>query len=356
MIESIFVTLQQIQVDDSYYAICDNSWAISKFDASLTPFSPSNVQIGDPNREEEDSGYEAILYFNQTFFVVRESVTFQIDNSQEDLEQPPRRKLHHHRHHHKKHQKKKHQGDNKHEDDEDENVKNNITESGGIDVIEGNKTANTTPIDTLDDLILGGTKVDIAYHAIIEELVIENNDYTIIDQCRSEFEFEGDSKGFEGAFGMPGLDGILYIVALCEGNYCSESRKDHAGNGQMVLMKKNTTNPDDCIWQTVKMISIPKTAHFRDYSDIDVTPSGKVAITTQEDSALWIGQLNGIENGVMDLDALEFDEDSYKLYSFPKSNECLTVYCNIEGITFINDDMVMAVSDKMKGKGKQPYW
>ena len=148
----------------------------------------------------------------------------------------------------------------------------------------------------------------------------------------------------------------LYIVALCEGNYCSESRKDHAGNGQMVLMKKNTTNPDDCIWQTVKMISIPKTAHFRDYSDIDVTPSGKVAITTQEDSALWIGQLNGIENGVMDLDALEFDEDSYKLYSFPKSDECLTVYCNIEGITFINDDMVMAVSDKMKGKGKQPYW
>lgn len=57
-----------------------------------------------------------------------------------------------------------------------------------------------------------------SYHAVIEELSIENDDYTIVDQCRSEFEFEGDSKGFEGAFGYPGTDGEFYIVGLCEGN------------------------------------------------------------------------------------------------------------------------------------------
>lgn len=62
------------KVGDTYYAICDNSWSISKFDPSLTPFSTSNVQIGNPNREADDSGYEAILHHNDTFFVVRESV------------------------------------------------------------------------------------------------------------------------------------------------------------------------------------------------------------------------------------------------------------------------------------------
>jgi hypothetical protein len=44
-----------IVVDNDVYAVCDSSWAISKFDDSLVPFSPSNVQIGDPNREEEVS-------------------------------------------------------------------------------------------------------------------------------------------------------------------------------------------------------------------------------------------------------------------------------------------------------------
>ena len=46
-----------IVVDDFAYAICDSSWAVSKFDVALAPFDPANVQIGDPNREDdEDSG------------------------------------------------------------------------------------------------------------------------------------------------------------------------------------------------------------------------------------------------------------------------------------------------------------
>ena len=211
-------------------------------------------------------------------------------------------------------------------------------------------------------------KVSSSYHAIIEELIVDddNSDYQIKEQCRCEFEFEGDSKGFEGAFGMPGLDGEFYIVGLCEGNHCSESRKGDKGHGQMVLMKKNKMNESvvngtssvdsSCLWETVKMIDIPKTANFIDYSDIEVTPSGKVAITSQENSAFWLGQMIGIEGGVLDPDKIAFNETSYKVFDFPKSNQCQTVYCNIEGITFINDEMIMAVSDKMKKKGKQPYW
>ena len=71
---------------------------------------------------------------------------------------------------------------------------------------------------------------------------------------------------------------------------------------------------------------------------------------------MWLNELVGIEGGVLDPNIIAFDETIYKMYDFPKSNQCQTVYCNIEGITFINDNMIMAVSDQMKKKGKQPYW
>lgn len=68
-----------IVVDGEAYAVCDNSWAISKFGDDLRPFSPENIQIGDPNRQglggdDEDSGYESLFYNNGIFYVLRESV------------------------------------------------------------------------------------------------------------------------------------------------------------------------------------------------------------------------------------------------------------------------------------------
>lgn len=269
--------------EGNYYAICDNSWAISKFSPSLTPFSEDNIMIGDPRREEEDSGYEAIFFRDQVAYVVRESV-------------------------------------------------------------EHNHATNTT------------------YHAIIEELSITGDDYTILDQCRSEFTFEGNSKGFEGAFGLNGSDGDYYILGLCEGNHCSEQKdlKFDKGNGRIIVMRKSSAIEDKdgeaCIWITHSIIQVPKSAAFRDYSDISITPSGKVAITTQEDSALWIGQLLGVQDGVFDPETAKFDDNIGQVYQFPKSDSCETVYCNIEGITFMNDNMVMAVSDQMKKKGKQDFY
>jgi len=269
----------------NYYAICDNSWAISKFSPSLTPFSSDNIMIGDPRREEEDSGYEAIFFRDQVAYVVRESVA--------------------HRH-----------------------------------------DSNTT------------------YHAIIEELSIDGDDYTILNQCRSEYEFEGDSKGFEGAFGLEGKDGDYYILGLCEGNHCSEKSdlKFDKGNGRIIVMKKSilssgeSEDESNCIWTTHSIIKIPNSANFRDYSDISITSNGRVVITTQEDSAMWFGQLLGVHDGIFDPETAAFDENIGQVYNFPKSDSCKTVYCNIEGITFINENMVMAVSDQMKKKGKQDYY
>jgi len=69
--EKKFEASSIINLDGTYYAICDNSWAISKFESDLTPFSENNLMIGDPNREAEDSGYEAIFYHDNIFYVIR---------------------------------------------------------------------------------------------------------------------------------------------------------------------------------------------------------------------------------------------------------------------------------------------
>jgi hypothetical protein len=55
------------------------------------------------------------------------------------------------------------------------------------------------------------------------------------------------------------------------------------------------------------------------------------------------------------VDAIEFVSDEGTVYDFPKDNECETIYCNIEGIHWMNEYTLLAVSDKMKGRGKQDF-
>ena len=277
-------------VGDEVYSVCDSSWAISKFTRDLTPFSVNNVQIGDPNREEdEESGYEAIFEHEGLFYVVRESI------------------FHPHHDH------------GEYDDDDDDKV-----QSAGD------------------------------YHAIIEELKLGEDDYTVQRECLAQYTFEGDSKGFEGAVGFPDANGALYILGLCEGNHCSEARKKDIGNGRVVLMKKSEEGPS-CLWKTVRVVRIPESAAFLDYSAIDITASGRVVIASQEDSSVWLGRASGISDGIIDPDAFEFEDDSSSVLQFPKDGGCHTIYCNVEGIHFVNEDMLMAVSDKMKSKGRQDF-
>ena len=107
-------------VGNEVYSVCDSSFAIAKFDSSLQPFSPDNVQIGSPDRDGDvESGYEAIFHHDGSFFVVRESV------------------LHHN-----------------HDDDE----------------VDGEE----------EDAVVDDKH---SYHAIIEELSLDDTDYTVISEC-----------------------------------------------------------------------------------------------------------------------------------------------------------------------------
>jgi hypothetical protein len=198
---------------------------------------------------------------------------------------------------------------------------------------------------------------DKTYHAVIEQLAVGPTDYTVEETCSTEFEFDGDSKGFEGALAVRDLNNDLVVLGLCEGNHCSEKNKDDIGHGRVVLMRKEMTS-SGCQWSTIRTINIPKTAAFLDYSAMALEKStGRIAVVSQEESQLWLGQLLGLDqsSGLWDIDAMEFDHDLGMVYDFPKNDDCETIYCNVEGVHWINPDMVMAVSDKMKGKGKQSF-
>jgi len=140
------------------------------------------------------------------------------------------------------------------------------------------------------------------------------------------FTSSNANKAFEGiAWVFRG--GEDYILGLVE------------GTGKVPVLKK-TSN----LWQKVAEITLPASVTFNDYSDITVY-GNKVAITSQEDSQLWIGTL---------------DPNSWTItggtaYEFPKGSSSGVVgagtdvlYGNIEGVSFINDTQIVVVSDKAK--------
>mmetsp|Transcript_48488 Transcript_48488/g.113491 ORF Transcript_48488/g.113491 Transcript_48488/m.113491 type:complete len:399 (+) Transcript_48488:62-1258(+) len=283
--EQKFEASDVIKIDeDWYYAIADSSWAIHKFRSDLRAFSADNILIGNPRREESDSGYEAIFHDKGVFFVLRESV--------------------------KHHQEGIYQGE---------------------------------------------------HHAIVEELEIDETglDYKIKDQCSVEYQFEGGSKGFEGAVGLHGPNGEFYLVGLCEGNWCRENDKGkEKGNGRLVIAEKKTSKDAHfgCVWETKKEIKIPSTAYFTDYSAIAMKPDGTTVISSQESSQLWIGKfkLTGA-GGTLDLDDAGFVESEYEVYDFPRDTNCKVTYCNVEGIHWVTDSLLVAVSDQMKKRGRQDF-
>jgi len=127
-----------------------------------------------------------------------------------------------------------------------------------------------------------------------------------------------------------------------------------------------TRDGDDsrtCSWKTVQIMEIPKEAKFQDYSDIAVHPGYKkgvwhVAILSQENSQIWLGKLNIPEEKNVNATThrLHWSLETKAVYDFPKDDQGNSIYCNVEGVDFFNDDLVVVVSDRMKGHGEQPMW
>eukprot|EP00923_Selenidium_pygospionis_P027954 GHVN01050490.1.p2 GENE.GHVN01050490.1~~GHVN01050490.1.p2 ORF type:complete len:460 (-),score=68.11 GHVN01050490.1:4416-5795(-) len=197
------------------------------------------------------------------------------------------------------------------------------------------------------------------FHATMSELTLDDShrSYRTERDCDVEFLFTAGNKGFEGMVGLRDEHGALHMIGLCEGNHCAGGKKGQdAGNGRMVIMSFDGKG-ESCTWKTTKVVNVPKWVKFVDYSAVAVRGK-QIAITSQESSQLFIGEMEGVtDEGVIDVAkfAIVDNEKDAKIYNFPRDDNCNVIYCNIEGIHWINDHLLVAVSDKMKGGGRQSF-
>jgi hypothetical protein len=174
-----------------------------------------------------------------------------------------------------------------------------------------------------------------SYKALIVEY---DDEFKYLKDRPADFTFKSENKGFE-AVAHVRRDNEDYLLALCEGNKCQCGNKGRKpGGGRVQLFVK-----DKKCWRHLRAIELPSSLPFVDYSGMSID-NGRVAIVSQENSMLWVGQ---------------FDEadwkwrDSGQLYEFPRSKKGAIRYGNIEGVGWLTPSRIVTVSDRRK-KRDQP--
>ena len=157
------------------------------------------------------------------------------------------------------------------------------------------------------------------------------------------------------------LEGESFLLGLCEGNFCSGGREGRdPGNGRIVVSQLEWFAESGCVWKPVKTINIPSAAYFRDYSGMALNyATGKLAVLSQEGAAVWIGNF--------DIEAMDFKTESDSepssfgveneenglgsgggVFHLPRNDVCQMVYCNAEGIQWLDNYRLLVASDKAK--------
>jgi hypothetical protein len=172
------------------------------------------------------------------------------------------------------------------------------------------------------------------YQALIVEY---DHEFRYVKDRPVDFTFESSNKGFEAAAHVRRNDQD-YLLALCEGNKCKCGDKGRKpGGGRVQVFEKRKKR-----WLHSGTIALPTTVPFVDYSGMSID-HGWVAIVSQVNSMLWVGQ---------------FDEadwswrDAGQLYEFPRSDDGSIRYGNIEGVSWITRTRIVTVSDSRKQKNQ----
>jgi hypothetical protein len=148
-----------------------------------------------------------------------------------------------------------------------------------------------------------------------------------------DFPLDRPNKGLEGLTCVRRA-GRAYLLGLCEGNRCragDEGRRPGGGRIQVFARGRRQ-------WDRVGTIRLPESVWFEDYSSLAVA-DGRVAVVSQASSALWVGRLAASR--------WELAGDG-TTYGFPLDGEGRTIYCTVEGVSWVAADRVVVVSDKAK--------
>ena len=147
------------------------------------------------------------------------------------------------------------------------------------------------------------------------------------------FPFEKRNTGFEGLASLE-LRGRHYLLALCEGNKCRNSRKKRKrGQGRIHVLERH-----GLVWQPTARIKLPPSVAFRDFSGMALR-GDRLAVVSQESSRMWVGRLRPSTWTIT---------GPGRVYDFPRTNKGKRLYCTIEGISWLSPRTFVAVSDLRK--------
>ena len=138
------------------------------------------------------------------------------------------------------------------------------------------------------------------------------------------FTSSNNNKAFEGITWVY-RGGNDYLLGIVE------------STGVIAVLRKTSGN---CVLDAT--ITLPSSVTFSDYSDICVY-GNKIAILSQQDCQFWIGTLSSTSWTITGGTAYEFPKGSSGGVVGAGTN---VLYANAEGISFINDNQVVVVSDK----------
>lgn len=176
------------------------------------------------------------------------------------------------------------------------------------------------------------------YQALIVEY---DDDFNFLKQRPVDFTFQSSNKGFEATAHVR-RDNKDYLLALCEGNKCKCGGKGRKpGGGRVQVFEKKRKR-----WAHSATIALPTTVPFEDYSGMSLD-NGRVAVVSQVNSMLWVGQFD---------EATWAWQDEGTLYEFPRTDQGAIRYGNIEGVSWITPTRVVTVSDRRKKKRQPQAW
>jgi hypothetical protein len=148
-----------------------------------------------------------------------------------------------------------------------------------------------------------------------------------------DFPLDRPNKGLEGLTCIHWAE-KTYLLGICEGNRCKggvAGRKPGGGRIQIFSQERDR-------WDHVGTMRLPKTLWFEDYSSLAVVDD-RVAVVSQSSSAAWIGRFSQSSWEVV---------DEGIIYQFPLDDKGKIIYGNIEGISRVDSERFVVVSDKAK--------
>lgn len=156
-----------------------------------------------------------------------------------------------------------------------------------------------------------------------------HSDFRFIRCTRLHTPFEVANKGFEGLAHVRHPAGES-LYALCESRQGTDSGS--AGGGRIDVFVR----AGDGGWSPSHELTLPETAEFEDFAALAYR-DGRIAVVSQASARLWTARV--------DVAARALVPGSEAVHRFPAKG-----YCNVEGIAWLSEDTLVAVSDRKKGR------